>query len=85
MTWRSPAAATAHTVRGSDRLRAWCAGFSLHAGVVVPDYDREALERLCRLCGARHKRHKTKPLRGGSERAGALLTVFARLVEHRPR
>jgi hypothetical protein len=39
-------------VRGSDRLRAWCAGFSLHAGVVVPDYDREALERLCRY-GAR--------------------------------
>jgi hypothetical protein len=51
-TWRSPPAATAHTVRGSDRLRAWCAGFSLHAGVVVPDYDREALERLCRY-GAR--------------------------------
>jgi hypothetical protein len=51
-TWRSPAAATAHAVRGSDRLRAWCAGFSLHAGVVVPDYDREALERLCRY-GAR--------------------------------
>jgi len=38
----------AHTVRGSDRLRAWCAGFSLHAGVVVPDHAREALERLCR-------------------------------------
>ncbi len=52
MTWRSPAAATAHTVRGSDRLRAWCAGFSWHAGVVVPDYDREALARLCRY-GAR--------------------------------
>jgi hypothetical protein len=51
-TWRSPAAATAHPVRGCDRLRAWCAGFSLHAGVVVPDYDREALERLCRY-GAR--------------------------------
>jgi hypothetical protein len=39
-------------VRGSDGLRAWCDGFSLHAGVVVPDYDREALERLCRY-GAR--------------------------------
>lgn len=45
-TWRSPA--TADRVRGSDGLRAWCDGFSLHAGVVVPDYDREALERLCR-------------------------------------
>jgi hypothetical protein len=27
-------------------------GFSLHGGVVIPDYDREALERLCRY-GAR--------------------------------
>ena len=49
-TWRSPA--TADRVRGSDRLRAWCDGFSLHAGVVVPDYDRAGLERLCRY-GAR--------------------------------
>lgn len=49
-TWRSPA--TADLVRGSDRLRAWCDGFSLHAGVVVPDYDRAGLERLCRS-GAR--------------------------------
>jgi Putative transposase len=51
-TWRSPATATSHVVRGSDRLRAWCNGFSLHAGVVIPDYDRDALERLCRY-GAR--------------------------------
>ncbi|HEX2689477.1 MAG TPA: transposase [Kofleriaceae bacterium] len=51
-TWRSPATATAHPVRGSDRLRAWCAGFSLHAGVVIADHDRESLERLCRY-GAR--------------------------------
>jgi hypothetical protein len=51
-TWRSPATATANPVRGSDRLRTWCAGFSLHAGVVVPEHDREALERLCRY-GAR--------------------------------
>jgi hypothetical protein len=49
-TWRSPA--TAERVRGNEGLRAWCDGFSLHAGVVVPDYDRDALERLCR-CGAR--------------------------------
>ena len=48
---RSPATAR-RRVRGSDRLRAWCDGFSLHAGVVVPDHDREALERLCRY-GAR--------------------------------
>jgi hypothetical protein len=39
-------------VRGSDRLRAWCAGFSLHAGVVIAAHDRAALERLCRY-GAR--------------------------------
>jgi hypothetical protein len=50
-TWRSPASAR-RSVRGGDRLRAWCDGFSLHAGVVVPDYGREALERLCRY-GAR--------------------------------
>ena len=49
-TWRSPA--TAERVRGNEGLRAWCDGFSLHAGVVVPDYDRDALERLCRY-GAR--------------------------------
>jgi hypothetical protein len=36
------------TVRGVERLRAWCEGFSLHAGVVIADHDREALERLCR-------------------------------------
>jgi hypothetical protein len=53
-TWRSPMTATARTVRGSgsDRLRAWCDGFSRNAGVVIPDYDREVLERLCRY-GAR--------------------------------
>jgi len=39
-------------VRGSDSLRAWYAGCSLHAGVVIADHDREALERLCRY-GAR--------------------------------
>jgi hypothetical protein len=36
-TWRSPATPTAHTVHGTERLRAWCAGFSWHAGVVIPD------------------------------------------------
>jgi hypothetical protein len=35
-------------VRGSDRLRAWRDGFSLHAGVVIPDHDRDAPE----LCAA---------------------------------
>lgn len=44
-TWRSSAEALA-TVRGVERLRAWCEGFSLHAAVVV--HDRAALERLCR-------------------------------------
>jgi len=39
-------------VRGAERLRAWCEGFSLHAGVVIADHDRDALERLCRY-GAR--------------------------------
>jgi hypothetical protein len=53
-TWRSPATAR-RSVRGCDRLRAWCDGFSLHAGVVVPDHDREGLERLCRY-GARGRR-----------------------------
>jgi hypothetical protein len=53
-TWRSPA--TAERVRGNESLRAWCDGFSLHAGVVVPDYDRDALKRLCRLCRCPHKR-----------------------------
>lgn len=50
-TWRSSTDARA-TVRGVERLRAWCEGFSLHAGVVVAAYDRAALERLCRY-GAR--------------------------------
>ena len=54
-TWRLPQNGKP-TVRGVDRLRAWCEGFSLHAGVVIADHDREALERLCRLCGALHKR-----------------------------
>jgi len=35
-------------VRGTDRLRAWSEGFSLHAGVEIADHDREALERLAR-------------------------------------
>jgi hypothetical protein len=50
-TWRSPAISTT-SVRGSERLRAWCDGFSLHAAVVIADHDRDALERLCRY-GAR--------------------------------
>ena len=40
------------TVRGAERLRAWHEGFSLHAGVVIAEHDRDALERLCRY-GAR--------------------------------
>ena len=55
-TWRSPHNGKP-TVRGVERLRAWCEGFSLHAGVVIADHDREALERLCRLCRRPHKRH----------------------------
>jgi hypothetical protein len=55
-TWRSPHNGKP-TVRGVERLRAWCEGFSLHAGVVIADHDREALERLCRLCGHLHNRH----------------------------
>jgi hypothetical protein len=50
-TWRSPTDASI-TVRGSERLRAWCEGFSLHAAVVIAEHDRDALERLCRY-GAR--------------------------------
>jgi hypothetical protein len=50
-TWRSPADGRA-TVRGAERLRAWSDGFSLHAGVVIAEHDRDALERLCRY-GAR--------------------------------
>lgn len=36
------------TVRGVERLCAWYEGFSLQAGVVIADHDREALERACR-------------------------------------
>ena len=50
-TWRSPTDGKP-TVRGAERLRAWCEGFSLHAGVVIAEHDRDALERLCRY-GAR--------------------------------
>jgi hypothetical protein len=50
-TWRSPTDGKP-TVRGAERLRAWCEGCSLHAGVVIADHDRDALERLCRY-GAR--------------------------------
>jgi hypothetical protein len=32
-------------------------GVSVHANVCVPAHDRMRLERLCRLCGAPHKRH----------------------------
>jgi hypothetical protein len=39
-TWRSPADAST-LVRGAE-LRAWCEGFSLHAGVVIADHDRDA-------------------------------------------
>jgi hypothetical protein len=49
-TWRSPQNGKP-TVRGAERLRAWCVtspSRSLHAGVVIADHDREALERLCR-------------------------------------
>jgi hypothetical protein len=41
-----------NAVRGAERLRAWSEGFSLHAGVVIAEHDRDALERLCRY-GAR--------------------------------
>ncbi len=51
-TWRSPTGAKSTVRRGAERLRAWCEGFSLHAGVVIADHDRDALERLCRY-GAR--------------------------------
>jgi hypothetical protein len=34
---------------GTDRLPAWSEGFSLHAGVVIADRDREALERPAEL------------------------------------
>jgi hypothetical protein len=50
-TWRSPRDASA-LIRGAERLRTWCEGFSLHAGVVIAEHDRDALERLCRY-GAR--------------------------------
>ena len=53
-TWRSPRDGKP-TVRGVERLRAWCVASrsrSLHAGVVIAEHDREALERLCRY-GAR--------------------------------
>ena len=46
-TWRSPQNRKP-TMRGVERLRACCEGFSLHAAVVIADHDREALERLCR-------------------------------------
>jgi hypothetical protein len=48
-TWRSPTDASAsRPVRGAEKLHAWCEGFSLHAGVVIAEHDRDALERLCR-------------------------------------
>ena len=34
-------------VIATSAIALWCDGFSVHAGVVVPDHDREALERLC--------------------------------------
>jgi len=42
----------AAAMRGAQGGRAWCDGFSLHAGVVIDSHDRAALERLCRY-GAR--------------------------------
>jgi hypothetical protein len=50
-TWRAPSE-NRDAVRGAERLRAWHEGFSLHAGVVIAEHDRDALERLCRY-GAR--------------------------------
>jgi hypothetical protein len=50
-TWRAPSD-RGDAVRGAERLRAWNDGFSLHAGVVIAEHDRDALERLCRY-GAR--------------------------------
>jgi hypothetical protein len=50
-TWRAPTDGR-DAVRGAERLRAWSEGFSLHAGVVIAEHDRDALERLCRY-GAR--------------------------------
>jgi hypothetical protein len=50
-TWRAPSDRR-DAVRGAERLRAWHDGFSLHAGVVIAEHDRDALERLCRY-GAR--------------------------------
>jgi hypothetical protein len=35
------------TVRGVDRQRAWCEGFSLHVDVGIANHDREALKCLC--------------------------------------
>ncbi len=32
-------------------------GFNLHAGVTIAAHDDRGRERLCRLCGAPHKRH----------------------------
>ena len=51
VTSRAPAG-DREVVRGAERLHAWHAGFSLHAGVVIAEDDRDALERLCRY-GAR--------------------------------
>jgi hypothetical protein len=50
-TWRSPTASVS-VVRGTEPGRAWSEAFSLHAGVVIAETDRAALERLCRY-GAR--------------------------------
>ncbi|MDQ3365202.1 MAG: transposase [Myxococcota bacterium] len=58
-TWRS-STETRATVRGVERLRAWCVTSpfrSLHAGVVVAAHDRAALERLCRYSSSRQPPH----------------------------
>ena len=49
--WRTRSA-SGSVVRGTEPGRAWSEGFSLHAGVVIAETDRAALERLCRY-GAR--------------------------------
>ncbi len=50
-----PARPSRHARRSA--LKASHNGLEIHAGVVVDAHDEPALERLCRLCGAPHKRH----------------------------
>ncbi|MBI3629049.1 MAG: transposase zinc-binding domain-containing protein [Candidatus Rokubacteria bacterium] len=46
----------AEAVTSRGPRQAHLEGFDLHANVWVPAHDRAGLERLCRLCGAPHKR-----------------------------